>query len=891
MGELVSIGDSQMLRSLRKLKNQEINESIIAELFLERKRIQRKRCTPENIQRLIEIDKQIDDYLFVPEIISVYVDNIKYYKHIGKNGFFVNGVRFVRFMCGAGQARRNSSLWVSEQYEKPLKAILNNDRKDIEIAPAKFNAYFALAGSATLEVSTPYFVVVPDCKILRTERVEFIKEVESDDDVVEEQNMEIEFNLWDGQGLISPKFAQQWADELELDYIPSAFIVRSNFIKGMLCTFDFHTYAEEVACEHFVTDIWGNKYNIRDADIILTESQFKLWNAFDSLDDFVKKCKKNRLGWGVSRVTPKKENTHTFLNYQFIQVLNLNDEQIKELCQPTIEFIENVVKNKIEYTLLYLLGETANQDYDASIYNKIHDSITKALILNNKLLDDPYIKNYLIHSLNKKIREAYIGNLVVEGQYTMIVADPYAFCEYMFGKPIKGLLDRGEHYNRYWLDKGEKRIAAMRAPLTWISEVNILNLVQNRETNNWFRHLNNCVIYSVFGVDNLLQSGSDQDGDVICLTNNRQVIEGAQGGLPIHYNNKKTPKQKIIEEELYSFDVKGFDNRVGYVTNVATSGFCLSEKLKKGSPEYNETIKRLKCFRKEQGSTIDATKGLEIKPFPVHWTKWIRIPENASREEKERIEFLNRIAINRRVYFMRYIYPSYNRNYLEYRKKYSKDCEMRFDKTLDELMNQRNENETLIDEEIRFLENFDHYNPLMETPCLMNKIAWYMEARVKQLKISLHQEVSEEHIMSLKNKNIGTDKSKYKKLYDLYREYKSGKRNFASADRDDDTKFKTIGQYNKYIRQKANEISSDGSELANLAIDICYITHPKDNKNFVWQIFGNELVENILQNKQNECCVPFLNKKGDISYLGEKYSMRQIEIDNNLEISFYEDFE
>ena len=505
---IVSIGDSQMLRSLRKIKNITVDEKEISELFLERKRIKKKKSSEENLKRILEIDGLLDKYLFVPEIVSILVDNITQYKEIGKNGFILNGKRYVRFTCGAGQARRNNALFIDQEYEESLKSILNNDREDIEITPAKFSAYFSLSTSATLPVSDPYFCIVPDKEIKRIEKVDFVKENEGEDDTVEEKDMEITFNLWDGQGIISPKMAKKWADDLELDYVPSSFIVRSNFIKGLVVVIDFHKFSDEIG-KRFITDVYGDKINIRDMDIILTQSQFKLWNAFSSISDYKKKLRENKLKWSISRVAPKRESKHTFLNYQFVQSLNLNDKSIKNLCEPTLNYFKNITKEDIRYTLLYLLGKFSDEEYDENIFKKINDKITRAIILNNKILEDPYIKKYLLHSLNKKIKESYIGNLIVDGSYTMMIADPYAFLEYLFDLPIEGLLKRDEHYNQYWLNKGEKKLAALRAPLTWRSEVNILNLKISEKIQEWFQYLNSCVVYNVFGNDCLIHGGSD----------------------------------------------------------------------------------------------------------------------------------------------------------------------------------------------------------------------------------------------------------------------------------------------------------------------------------------------------------------------------------------------
>lgn len=507
-GEIVSIGDSQALRSLREIKGINTDEQKINDLLIERKRIKRRKSSDENSERLIEIDKDIDNMLFVPEIVSVFVENKAHYKYIGKNGFYLNDKKFVRFSCGAGQARRNNALFINEEYEQQLKTILNNGREDIEITPAKFNAYFALSTSAAIPVSEPYFCVVADKEVERIEKVDFIYEINNEDDVVKEENKKITFNLWDGQGIISPKMAKKWANDLELDYIPSSFIVRSNFIKGLVVVIDFHKFSDEIG-KRFITDIYGDKINIRDMDIILTQSQFKLWNAFSSISDYKKKLRENKLKWSISRVAPKSESKHTFLNYQFVQSLNLNDKSIKNLCEPTLNYFKNITKEDIRYTLLYLLGKFSDEEYDENIFKKINDKITRAIILNNKILEDPYIKKYLLHSLNKKIKESYIGNLIVDGSYTMMIADPYAFLEYLFDLPIEGLLKRDEHYNQYWLNKGEKKLAALRAPLTWRSEVNILNLKISEKIQEWFQYLNSCVVYNVFGNDCLIHGGSD----------------------------------------------------------------------------------------------------------------------------------------------------------------------------------------------------------------------------------------------------------------------------------------------------------------------------------------------------------------------------------------------
>ena len=47
-------------------------------------------------------------------------------------------------------------------------------------------------------------------------------------------------------------------------------------------------------------------------------------------------------------------------------------------------------------------------------------------------------------------------------------------CEHIYGMEVKGLLNEFEHYSQYWNKKDVDTVVAMRAPLTWRSEVNTL---------------------------------------------------------------------------------------------------------------------------------------------------------------------------------------------------------------------------------------------------------------------------------------------------------------------------------------------------------------------------------------------------------------------------------
>lgn len=884
-GELITVGQNQAIMSLFDLQGKTFDREYIDRLFSEKRKIKNKKASFENYQRLAEIENKITDILFVPEIISVLMDNKTQYKNIIENSFFVNGNEYVRLLCGAGHARHNTVIFVSKNFELPLKNILNNGHKDIEIIPAKMNAYFALTFSGTVPVSEPYFCVIPDYEIQREEKVDLIEE-NGDNVSVVETNKLIDFNIFDGQGLISPRLAKIWAKDLDIDdYIPSAFIIRNSFLKGMVCTFDFNEYALDIG-KRYIKDVWGNTVDIRNMDIILTASQFKMWSAYESCQHYIDNCRKNNMTWGVSRVAPKEDNSFVFSNYQFLQVLNLNKDQIKNLCSKTISYFNGIIKDDVRYTLLYLLGEQSNKQYDENIYHKTNDIVTKALILDNNLIKDPYIRKRIFHSLDKKIKESYIGNLILNGNYTIITIDPVAFIQYALGLPVEGILKRGEYYCDFWNRKNVNKVAACRAPLTWRSEINVLPLKNNDNTEKYYSYMKNgVVIYNVHGCDMMIHADADADGDIVMLTDQKEFIDGAFGGNPVTYDKKKAEKIKVDESELYKVDMLSFDSKIGFITNCSTTMYAMLSIFDENTNviENKELIDRLKICRRLQGDQIDLAKGIKIKPFPRHWVKWTNLASAKNNADIDNINLNNKLIIDKRPYFMRWLYANKNRLYNKHNWGYDNISTTNLRMSLNDLLDKYNyDYNNCTDNEKVVAENYYRFNPLLDSDCVANNICHYLENSIKKTNKLLKDVRIEDKTKSLQDRSIPYDAEKEKKLYDLYIRYKKEKRNYKKI-KDDGNHFlyQTIEQYNKFIRNEAYKISSNINELANLAIGICYIRHENDSKDFAWSIFGEGIINNILKNKSDKSYVPFLDENGPIEFLGKRYRMFEININRD----------
>ena len=903
---LVSLADSQVLRTIRRIRYNRTTGSQdycynpdspystqkqkyqlfkqylkdeqleIQSLKKQRKTLSRQEYSEKNKTQIQNISKQLDDRLFIPEYILVVVDkNSQYVKAIkGENKITINGHKYSRLLCGAGMARNNTVAFVREDIEEELKECLQNGwDSETLITDNKYNAYFALASTATYLVSEPNMVVVDDYEIMMHKNVDWAEIVDTTNPLenknkIVKENKELKFNLFDGGGLIDISRAKKWAEELELDYVPSVFIVRNIFIKGCLFTVDFRKFAKEIAQVTNITSLYDYQLSIEanDLDVILTKSMFKLSNAYVDEDSYKDFCQQYFNYWGVSRVSPKKDDDYVTTNYQFCQVLNMEQQDVQDLCHETVRWLKGVSGLNREQAMLFLMGSLADK-YDSpnDLYHNLSDNIVKALAINPNMLQDGYIRQKLVSAINKKINESYIGKLIVRGCFSTMIPDPYAMMEHAFGMEVKGLLQDGEHYSDYWNQRGASDAVGMRSPLTWRSEVNPLKFVVNEKTQEWYKYLNSGIIYNVWGCDCMLHADSDFDGDIVCTTDNPVFVKcrfmDEDNILPITYDKRTVDKRKIKESRLHKADIDSFDTTIGQVTNYSTSFYDLLYKFKNDNSEYgrkcyNEIIERLKLTRKAQGDAIDAAKGIKCDPYPKHWITRQVILESDSEEVKQHKMFLNDVCADKKPYFFKYRYYQ------------SKTTDGSFNEGANIICFAKSENK----------EQYDDLSVLIDYGSPMNQICHYMENELCDIK-KYASSITDSCIVDLLRTQVDLQDG-YKKevIRNLCDEYYAEKVKFKKGI---NKSYNNLDQCAKHLREKTLSVFKNSEEVANYVVEVCYLENSGKNKSFAWNVFGSYLLDNLITNSLKQGCqiqLPMKDNNGDIEYLFNKYSMKTVDL-------------
>lgn len=504
--EVISIGDSQMLRWIDEMNGVVDAEEKVKAIRREIRSLRKKENTPGIRHRISALYKELDKLQFKPDYMHLVIDKNKDLVRACK-GFLINGIKYVRLLGTSGGVKMSTVVFVSERLASLLRDRIDNGRnRNVPLVPAKLEAYRALTCSGSIPVSMPKGVlVVPDCVTHFKEDVLYLTDENDGEPEMREWNgFDVELTESDGYGLMLPSLARRWSEELKLDYCVSSVNTRCSWEKGCVFTFDFIDFAEKVAGSYTVKDAWGNEVDIRNVELILTTSMLKLWNCYDSMEHYLRCCEENHYTFGVAKTAPKELDKWRALNYQFIQSFFLSDEDIEELIAPTVNEIKDVIAGDYRKALLFMGGMYMKPE------NVMYQSdVVRAMMFEPKMFDDPFIRQRIKRAINKRIEEAKIGVLDIHANYSILCGDPFALCQSVFGLPVTGLLKAGEIYNKYWVDAGASEVACFRAPMSTHSNILKRRIANNDDVNYWYQYITTCTLFNAWDDGCAALNGAD----------------------------------------------------------------------------------------------------------------------------------------------------------------------------------------------------------------------------------------------------------------------------------------------------------------------------------------------------------------------------------------------
>ena len=85
------------------------------------------------------------------------------------------------------------------------------------------------------------------------------------------------------------------------------------------------------------------------------------------------------------------------------------------------------------------------------------------------------------------------------------------------------------------------------------------------------------------------------------------------------------------------------------------------------------------------------------------------------------------------------------------------------------------------------------------------------------------------------------------------------------------------------LSANGNNISSNEEELCDICILLVYSFHPNYKKDFAWDLFGDIIIKNIINNTDGIAHMPVKDNNGTVEYLYSKYGFIELDLKEPLE--------
>lgn len=430
-----------------------------------------------------------------------------------------------------------------------------------------------------------------------------------------EKDSEI-INVFDGEGIISPEYSELINVQLGKNDA-SSYQIRMPFAKGMLHRVDYNAFITEYISESeclFIKDYFGIDRDIRKAKIILTKSMLKCC-------DWLKKITKIRNSSFENETDPMKDyfdgmvdfdhalyvgNTssvlstsdRTKMNYQFLNTLDINADEIDNIVNSHVEQINNVKADMLS-------AWESDNDLDMSGEENMNISAPWIGVLkkNSDFISNPKIKNLIEGTQESLVRDCGLGKLNVYGECRFFSCDLLSFLVYLSKKIVSknGLTASDElksikclFADRFYMPKpsihlySKKQYAFFRSPHLSRNEQCILRpYIPSSEKDiydRYFSHLSGIVMVSRNSMAPMILSGADFDGDLVKVVAEQDIVTSVMRGgyrdnqneyirlLPIVNipNTKELAPPEYDNGSIPYKTIKNtFSNQIGLISNLA----------------------------------------------------------------------------------------------------------------------------------------------------------------------------------------------------------------------------------------------------------------------------------------------------------------------------------
>lgn len=531
---------------------------------------QRKVATPIDEELLGNGFKVVDGEYISTDKFKTIMSASRIREWIYENGFYMDGIRFVRYKRSAGSARTGKCLFIDERlypaiHEWEMCGLHIEEGEECDLAGIE--SYISLTASSiigAIKIKPENILLVDDYESVFKDNVVAVEAGPNGHLMATEKETEIANSIWDGESLIDKS--------LMGEYSPYGFILlRNSFFKSAAFNCNLQKWFRDNGITN-VSQLNGvtKAKRIEDVLFVITPSSLK-YLKYGSFDDWL-----NHVGdvYGIV----KHEKKPKFLNgkgvkvsYQLINTLAMTKDDVNEFLQPSLEYLDLIKRDIAAFR--YHIHYKAQSEDSVAVRTR-NDVIYKILGISDEFTRTKLFQEFKKETVHAYISELKLGHVIVNGNYSVLAGNVMELLQQTIGQFTGvSMLGIGNiHSKRFPYGK---RILGCRSPHTSSGNILLANNVEDKLIDRYFNFTTEIVAINSIG-DNILQrlSGADFDSDTMLLTDNEVMIRCATAyyhvfKVPTMIMSSKKRKRRYTNADKASLDIFCDTDNIGVIVNLS----------------------------------------------------------------------------------------------------------------------------------------------------------------------------------------------------------------------------------------------------------------------------------------------------------------------------------
>ena len=370
--------------------------------------------------------------------------------HFYENGFYLDGIHYVRYKRSAGSSREGKCLFIDERLYKAMDKWSGCGLKT-QTDLASWESYKALSLSSikgTINIPLDGILFVPDYKSIFTEEVVSV-ELKDGKLIAEQKQTEITNDIWDGESLLDENvFANGYADKHML-------LLRNKFFKSCAFRTKLQKWIKDknITLADLKTRGFTLATDVSQIVMVTTPNSLKYLKFAGGLSE------KNIRKWAESvndtfGVVKWDKGTRFFhgdmvqSSYQLLNTLGLDKAQVEKLLQPSFDYI-SLVRSDVEFMRYHFTDAYVREKEEKE--KKVPDGLAERaevifrLLFSCSFFDCTALyanfRDNVVSGLKTNLRR---GHILLNGTNATLLGNGPELLKYIAGEKVASELKKGQ---------------------------------------------------------------------------------------------------------------------------------------------------------------------------------------------------------------------------------------------------------------------------------------------------------------------------------------------------------------------------------------------------------------------------------------------------------------